>query len=98
MGKILKGTVVSDKAEKTIVVQVNTQKVHPVYKKRFASSKKYHAHDESNQAKTGDSVTIAETLPISKNKRWKLVSIDSNQKAADLSEIQSPDVLVKEEK
>ncbi len=66
----LKGKVVSDRMEKTVVVEVETTKIHPKYKKRYQDSKKYKAHDEKNQFKTGDEVTIEETSPISKDKKW----------------------------
>jgi small subunit ribosomal protein S17 len=69
------GTVSSDKMEKTITVSVETVKQHPLYKKTIRTSKKYMAHDENNEAKTGDIVKIMETRPLSKNKRWRLVEI-----------------------
>ncbi|MGI9479939.1 MAG: 30S ribosomal protein S17 [Hyphomicrobiaceae bacterium] len=72
--RILQGTVVSDKNEKTVVVEVERRYTHPLYKKVVRRSKKYHAHDEANAAKVGDRVRIQETAPISKNKRWTLVS------------------------
>ncbi len=68
--KILKGVVVSDKMDKTIVVLVNRLKKHPRYKKRYKISKKYKAHDQENKYKTGDIVIIQENRPISKNKKW----------------------------
>jgi len=64
------GIVVSAKGDKTIVVQVDTYKAHSKYKKRFRVSKKFHAHDESNQYQEGDKVTIYESRPLSKMKRW----------------------------
>ena len=72
--RILQGTVVSDKNDKTVVVEVERRYTHPLYKKVVRRSKKYHAHDEANAAKVGDRVRIQETAPISKNKRWTLVS------------------------
>ena len=69
------GTVVSDKGDKTIVVKVDTIKAHPRYKKVVRRSKKFHAHDEQNQAKIGDVVKIIETRPISKTKNWRLAEI-----------------------
>lgn len=69
------GKVVSDKADKTISVLVETYKTNPKYKKRAKYSKKYHAHDEKNQAKTGDKVRIVETRPLSKQKGYRLVEI-----------------------
>ncbi|AMB99141.1 30S ribosomal protein S17 [Aerococcus urinaehominis] len=73
--KVLQGRVVSDKMEKTIVVQVDTFKFHPTYKKRIKYSKKYKAHDENNAAKLGDIVRIMETRPLSKDKYFRLVDI-----------------------
>ena len=73
--KELIGVVVSDKAEKTITVKVETYKKHPKYGKRVKYSKKYTAHDETNKAKMGDRVRIVETRPISKTKRFYLAEI-----------------------
>lgn len=73
--KTLRGQVVSDKTDKTIVVNVQRRFKHPVYSKFVNSSKKYHAHDESNTAKVGDLVTIIESRPHSKLKKWELVSV-----------------------
>ncbi|MFA5675549.1 MAG: 30S ribosomal protein S17 [Christensenellales bacterium] len=69
------GIVVSDKMEKTIVVQIIRKAKHPLYGKTVNITKKYKAHDEKNEAKIGDKVMIAETKPISKDKRWRLVQI-----------------------
>lgn len=69
------GKVVSDKMDKTIVVAVETYKRHSLYGKRIKYTKKFKAHDENNQAKIGDIVKIAETRPLSKDKRWRLVEI-----------------------
>ena len=71
--RILEGVVVSDKNDKTIVVKVERRLRHPVLKKTVRLSKKYHAHDENNEAKSGDVVRIQETRPLSKQKRWTLV-------------------------
>ena len=71
----LVGKVVSDKCDKTITVLVETYKKDPLYGKRVKSSKKYAAHDEKNEAKIGDTVRIAETRPLSKNKNFRLVEI-----------------------
>jgi len=68
--RILQGLVVSDKQDKTVVVSVERRVMHPVYKKFVVRSKKYAAHDETNQIKTGDVVRIQECRPISKNKCW----------------------------
>ena len=69
------GKVVSDKADKTITVLVETYKSHPKYKKRYKYSKKYAAHDEKNVAKVGDTVKIIMTRPLSKTKRFELVEV-----------------------
>ena len=69
------GVVVSDKADKTITVKVETYKKDPIYKKRVKYSKKYTAHDEENQAKVGDKVRLVATRPLSKTKRYELVEI-----------------------
>ena len=71
--RILQGTVVSDKNDKTVVVEVERRYTHPLYKKVVRRSKKYHAHDETNAIKVGERVRIQETAPISKNKRWTVV-------------------------
>ena len=68
--RVLQGVVVSDKNDKTIVVQVERRYTHPLLKKTVRRTKKYHAHDESNTFKVGDQVSIEETRPISRNKRW----------------------------
>ena len=72
----LQGVVVSDKMDKTIVVEVETHKRHPKYAKRIKYSNKYYAHDEKNEAKVGDTVTIMACRPLSATKRFRLVSID----------------------
>src|ERR1700750_2272907 len=71
--RILQGTVVSDKGEKTIVVKVERRFTHPVLKKTVRRSKNYHAHDEGNVAKVGQAVSSEECRPYSKTKTWKLV-------------------------
>ena len=68
--RVLQGTVVSDKNDKTIVVEVERRYTHPLLKKTVRRTKKYHAHDEANVFKTGELVSIVETPPISKKKRW----------------------------
>lgn len=75
MAKRLVGVVMSDKADKSIVVKVVTHKTHPIYKKQYISSKKFMAHDEKNEAKTGDKVSITETRPLSARKRFILSKI-----------------------
>ncbi len=72
--RILQGTVVSDKNDKTVVVVVERRFMHPLLKKVIRRSKKYHAHDEGNAFKIGDSVRIQECRPISKNKRWTVLA------------------------
>tara|TARA_Y100000590_G_scaffold224421_1_gene253798 strand:- start:362 stop:592 length:231 start_codon:yes stop_codon:yes gene_type:complete len=71
--KILNGTVIRDKNDKTIVVIVKRKYIHPFFKKVITSSKKYHAHDETNKFKIGDKVKIIESRPFSKKKRWETV-------------------------
>ena len=71
--RILQGVVVSDKQDKTVVVSVERQVMHPVYKKFIKKSKKYAAHDEGNQFKVGDVVRIEECAPKSKTKTWTVV-------------------------
>ncbi|WP_208434333.1 30S ribosomal protein S17 [Bartonella taylorii] len=70
--RILQGVVVSDKNDKTVVVKVERRYSHPLLKKTVRQSKKYKAHDESNQFKIGDQVSIQESRPISKDKRWTI--------------------------
>ena len=74
--RTVQGVVVSDKNDKTIVVLVETHKKHAKYGKRVKYGKKYYAHDENNEAKNGDTVTIMETRRLSATKRFRLVSID----------------------
>ena len=71
--RILQGTVVSDKTDKTVVVLIERKVAHPVYGKIMRRSKKYHAHDEANAVKTGDVVRIEECAPISKLKTWRVL-------------------------
>jgi small subunit ribosomal protein S17 len=75
--RILQGTVVSDKMDKTIVVSVERRIQHPVYKKFIRRSKKYHAHDERNVFKEGQSVRIQECRPLSRTKRWQVLYEDT---------------------
>jgi len=72
--RVVQGVVVSDKNDKTIVVKVERRLLHPVFKKTVRLSKKYHAHDEKNEAKIGEIVRIEETRPSSKLKRWALIA------------------------
>ena len=73
--KVREGIVVSDKMDKTVVVLEETMKLHKLYKKRAKTSKKYKAHDEKNECGVGDRVQIMETRPLSREKRWRVVTI-----------------------
>ena len=75
MAKTLTGIVTSDVADKTITVTVTSRETHPIYGKQFTVNRKYSAHDEKSEAKKGDRVTIVETRPISKTKKFKLDKI-----------------------
>ena len=72
--RILQGVVVSDQNDKTVVVRVERRFAHPLMQKTVRRSKKYKAHDENNQYKVGDAVSIEECAPISKDKRWTVVA------------------------
>ena len=91
--RAIQGVVVSDKNDKTIVVLVETHKRHSKYGKRVKYGKKYYAHDENNQAKVGDTVTIMECRRLSASKRFRLVSVDKN---AELS-VKEAEAELKEE-
>ncbi len=82
--RILIGTIVSDKTDKTVVVKVERKVKHPMYGKIIRRSKKYHAHDEDNVFKTGEVVRIEETAPVSKLKSWKVIERVVAGKAAAL--------------
>lgn len=71
--RVLTGLIVSDKGDKTVVVNVERKVKHPLYGKIIRRSKKYHAHDEANEYKAGETVRIEETAPISKLKTWKVI-------------------------
>ena len=73
--KILMGEVVSDKMEKTIVVQITSRRLHRLYKKYVTKTKRIKAHDENREAHVGDTVRVIESRPMSKDKRWRLVEI-----------------------
>lgn len=73
--KVRQGVVVSDVQDKTIIVRVERRTTHPLYGKSMKVSKKYHVHDETNDAGVGDTVRIVETRPLSKLKRWRLQSV-----------------------
>ncbi len=79
--RILQGVVVSDKQEKTVVVKVERRFTHPLLKKTVRRSKNYHAHDEGKAYKVGDVVSIEETRPISKLKRWTVVGAETTSEA-----------------
>ncbi len=78
--KVRTGLVSSDKMDKTITVAVKWKEKHPIYGKFVNKTKKYHAHDENNEANIGDKVTIMETRPLSKSKRWRLIEINERAK------------------
>ena len=75
--RVIKGIVVSDKMDKTVIVEVERLVMHSLYKKFIRRSKKYSAHDENNACKVGDVVSIRECKPISKNKRWEVLAEDA---------------------
>lgn len=79
-GRLIKGIVVSDKMDKTVVVSVSKFKKHIRYKKRYKISKKYKAHDEKNEYKVGDKVVIQESRPISKDKKWRVKGLAQKSK------------------
>ena len=72
--RVMQGVVVSDKQDKTVTVLVERRVMHPLYKKYVKKSKKYAAHDENNSSKVGDTVSIQECRPLSKRKRWEVVT------------------------
>lgn len=90
MAKTLSGIVTSDKADKTITITVTSRETHPIYGKQYSVNRKYTAHDEKNEAKIGDRVTISETRPISKTKSFNLVSVD--EKAHGTVELKEEEV------
>ena len=82
--RILQGTVVSDKGDKTVVVRVERRVKHPLYGKIIKLSKKYHAHDENNEISLGETVRIEECKPISKTKSWKVLDRVAAADPADI--------------
>ena len=78
--RMLQGTVVSDKQDKTVIVQVERRYTHPVLKKTVRRSKKFYAHDEKNEFSVGDIVLIEERRPLSKLKRWEVIQGEKKQK------------------
>lgn len=96
--RILEGNVVSAKNDKTITVSVERRFMHPLYKKYVKSTSKYRAHDENNTAKEGDRVSIVECRPLSKSKRWTLVTGDEAVPAAKKPAAKKPAAKKTEEK
>lgn len=96
MSKILTGVVVSNKANKTITVLVETRKTHPIYKKQYTRSQKIAAHDETNSAQVGDRVNIVETRPISATKRFKLIDVVAKAGIEHIEEV--PEVVAEKPK
>lgn len=87
MAKILTGVVTSDKADKTITITVTSRETHPIYGKQYTVTRKYMAHDEKNEAKMGDKVSIVEVRPVSKRKAFKLDSIiEKSRESIELKE------------
>jgi small subunit ribosomal protein S17 len=82
--RVLTGVIVSDKTDKTVVVNVERKVKHPLYGKIIRRSKKYHAHDEANEYKAGETVRIEETAPISKLKTWKVIERLNMHAAPDM--------------
>jgi small subunit ribosomal protein S17 len=81
--RVLQGVVTSDACDKTVIVRVERRFMHPIYKKYVSRSKKYAAHDEENRYHAGDSVRIEESRPLSKRKRWIVVSVPGGGAAAN---------------
>lgn len=82
--KTMTGRVVSSKMDKTVVVQVETRRRHPLYKKTIRKTTNFKAHDENNECGLGDVVRILETRPLSKDKRWRVVEIKSKGEVAEI--------------
>jgi small subunit ribosomal protein S17 len=87
--RVLQGVVVSDKQDKTVVVKVERRFTHPVLKKTVRRTKNYHAHDENNTAKVGDTVFIEESRPISKLKQWVLVGPAEGESTGLIDKVKS---------
>lgn len=103
MARVLRGRVVSDKASKTIVVAVLTSKTHPVLRKKYSRSKRFMAHDEKDEARVGDQVSIVETRPLSARKRFALMKIIEKAAIAESDLVENvtkepEEVVVKPEK
>ncbi len=88
MSRTLTGIVVSDKADKTIVIAIQTRKMNSLYKKQYSVTTKFMAHDETNSARVGDKVTIVETRPISARKRFTLQAIVETAKIAEADRVE----------
>jgi small subunit ribosomal protein S17 len=93
--RILQGLVVSDKGDKTVIVRVDRRVTHPVYKKIITRSKKFMAHDEDNLYRTGDTVRIEESRPLSKRKRWVAIerTAEGVMSRADAAEAEAASIL-----
>ncbi|MDD5760551.1 MAG: 30S ribosomal protein S17 [Candidatus Pacebacteria bacterium] len=76
--RVLEGEVISNKMQKTVVVRVSSVRLHPKYKKYYRVSRNFKVHDEKNQCQIGDKVIIEETRPLSKDKRWRVISLASH--------------------
>jgi small subunit ribosomal protein S17 len=98
MARTIVGTVVSDKADKTIVLSVTVRKTHPIYKKQYSRTTKYIAHDEKNEAKVGDKVEVVETRPISARKHLKLVKIIDRAAIPESARVENITAEITEEK
>ena len=102
MARTIVGTVVSDKADKTIVLSVASRKTHPIYKKQYTRTTKYIAHDEKNEARVGDKVEVVETRPISARKHMNLVKIIQRAEITEADRVENvavdPTAEPKEEK
>ena len=83
--RVIQGTVVSNKMEKTVVVTVERKKKHPLYHKVMSVTERYKAHDDDNSCKLGDVVRIAECRPMSKDKRWRVIEVLSRGDVADVA-------------
>ncbi|MCI0652119.1 MAG: 30S ribosomal protein S17 [Planctomycetes bacterium] len=90
--RTVRGIVVSDKMQKTIIVRSERMVLHPIYKKYMRRFTKYYAHDEERRAKVGDTVEIAMTRPLSKTKRWRLVDIVAKSTAAPAFDSEVPSI------
>lgn len=97
MAKSIVGRVVSDKADKTIVLSATVRKTHPIYKKQYSRTTKYIAHDEKNEAKVGDIVEVKEVKPISKRKSLTLVKIVEQAKISEKDTVEAITAEPKEE-